>query len=83
MSLLIDFDGLWNGGTEARVENALRECIGQPPGDEEWNVAVTSYGSYCMVVVKTAQQTRRKMFFLSASELVEALPVWLKQYPLR
>jgi hypothetical protein len=83
MSLLIDFDGLWDGGSETRVESALRECIGQPPGDEEWSVAVTSYGSYCMVFVKTAQQTRRKMFFLSASELAEALPVWLKQYPLR
>jgi len=47
------------------------------------DVAVTSYGSYCIVLVKTAQQARRKLFFLRALELVEAIPIWLKQYPLR
>ena len=82
VSLQIDFDGLWNQGTMKRLESALRECI-DPPLGEVWSVSVTSFGSYCVVLVKATQQTRRKIFFLQAAELAEAIPVWLKQYPLQ
>jgi hypothetical protein len=83
MTLKIDFDGLWDWGTKTRFESTLRECIGEAPGNEEWNVFVTSYGCYCVVLVKTPQHTRRKVFLLRALELVEAIPAWLKQYPLQ
>jgi len=83
MSLQIDFDGFWDWSTKKSIESALRECIGDPPRDEEWNVALTSYGGYCIVLAKTTQQTRRKMFFLRPSELAEVIPMWLKEYPLR
>lgn len=83
MSLHVDFDGLWDVQTKARIDRALRSCIGDPPQDEEWSALVTSYGSYCIVLVKTLQQTRRKLFLLRALELSEAIPGWLKQYPLQ
>jgi len=83
MSLQIAFDGLWDSATMRRIESALRSCIGEPPGNEEWTVAVTSFGSFCVVFVKAAQQTRRKVFFVRSLELAEAIPEWLGQYPLR
>jgi hypothetical protein len=83
MGLQIDFDGLWNQGTIERLESALRKCIGDPPPGEIWRVSVTSFGSYCVVLVKATQQTCRKVFFMKAAELAEAIPVWLKQYPLQ
>jgi hypothetical protein len=83
MGLHIEFDGIGDSETRVRIESALRQCICEPPEDEEWDVAVTSYGRYCIVLVKTAQQARKKLFFLRALELVEAIPIWLKQYPLR
>jgi hypothetical protein len=82
MGLQIDFEGLWNQGTMKRLENSLRECIDPPPG-EAWSVSVTSFGSYCIVLVRATQQTRRKVFLLQAAKLAEAIPVWLKQYPLQ
>jgi hypothetical protein len=82
MGLQIDFDGLWNQDTVERLESALRECI-DPPSGEVWSVSVTSFGSYCVVLLKATQQTRRKVFLLQAAELAEAVPVWLKLYPLQ
>jgi len=83
MSLHIDFDGLWDVQMKARLDSTLRACIGDPPGGQDWNVFVTSFGGFCTVLVKASQQTRRKVFLLHASELAEAIPDWLKQYPLR
>jgi hypothetical protein len=82
MSLQINFDGLWDCETYTRIESTLRECVGTPPGDDEWNVSVTSYGNFCVVLVKTLQQTRRKAFELCGLELAAAIPAWLKEYPL-
>jgi len=81
MSLHIDFEGRWDVQLKARVDSTLRACIGDP--SEDWNVLVTSFGGFCTVLVKASQQTRRKVFLLHASELAEAIPDWLKQYPLR
>lgn len=84
MGLRIDFDGVKDLEARAHIESALRECIGEPPTkDEDWTVSVSMFGSYSTVSVKTPNQTRRKMFFLNASHLAEAIPVWLQQYPLR
>jgi hypothetical protein len=83
MALRIDFDGFWDWGTTRRIEGALRQCLGDPPSGEEWSVSVTSFGSYCVVLVKTNHQTRRKLFLLHPFELTEAIPNWLKQYPLQ
>jgi hypothetical protein len=83
VSLCVDFDGFWDTVVMKRIDDALRSCIGNPPDGEEWTVSLTSFSGYCVVFVKTLQQTRRKMFFLRASELVEAIPTWLELYPLR
>ena len=83
MSLHINFDGVSDSGIQARIETAIRDCIGNPPRGEDWSVTVTSFGSGCTVVVKTPNQTRKKVFLLRASELPEAIPPWLRQYPLR
>lgn len=82
MSLHIDFEGVWDVHTKVLVESALRACIGDLPEGAEWSVSVGSFGGYCTIIVKATQQTRRKVFLLRASELSEAIPDWLKAYPL-
>jgi len=82
MALQIDFDGVWDWGTRERIESALREGVGDPPSGESWNVSVTSFGAYCVVLVKATKHTCRKVFLLRAAELPQAIPAWLKLYPL-
>lgn len=83
MSLRIEFDGVSDCNTMQNIETALRSHIGTSPNDEEWSVSIRSHGSFCVVLVKTAQQTRRKLFFLPAAELADAIPEWLDRYHLR
>jgi len=47
MSLNIDFEGLWDVRMKARVYSTLRACIGDPPGGQDWNVLVASFGGFC------------------------------------
>ena len=54
MSIQICFDGVWHVQTRQVVESALRSCIGAPPDGEEWNVTITSYSNFRVVLVKTA-----------------------------
>ena len=81
--LQIVFEGIRDSATKSRIETALRVSIGDPPENAEWNVTVTSYGSYCTVLLEATQQTRRMMFFLAPEKLPEAITMWLKQYPVR
>jgi hypothetical protein len=83
MSLEIQFGGLWDCKTETHVESTLRECVGDVPGNEKWKVSITSYGSYCVVLVKTPRQTCRKVFALMALASNDAIPAWLNEYPLK
>lgn len=83
MSLFIEFEGFWEMTTRARTETALRTCIGNPPLGEGWTVLVTSFSDFCVVRVKTLQQTRRKVFLVCSSRLAELIPKWLEQYPLQ
>lgn len=83
MSLRIDFDVLWDPQAEVQVENAIRACVTDPGEGESWTALVTSFDSFCTILVRATQQTRRKLFLLPASELAEAIPEWLQQYPLR
>jgi len=83
MGLRIDFDGFGDMKARPRIEAAIRDCIGEPLADEDWNVSITTFGAYSVVSVKTLQQARRKMFYLNFSRLAEAIPEWLQQYPLR
>ena len=83
MGLHIDFDGVWDMKARARIEGAVRDCVGEPPKNEDWDVSIRTFGGYCLVSVKTLHQTRRKMFFSDVSKLAEAIPEWLQQYPLR
>jgi hypothetical protein len=83
MGLHIEVDGVWDLEARARIEGTIRDCVGEPPRDEEWTVSVSIFDSYSVVLVKTPHQTRRKMFFSEVSKLSEAIPEWLQQYPLR
>lgn len=83
MSLHIEFDGIRQLETRTRIENAVGECVGEPPESQERVVSVTSFRDFCTVVVKTQQQKRRKTFFLAALDLPDAVQEWLNQYPLR
>jgi hypothetical protein len=83
MGLHIDIDGVCDLKARTHIESAIRECIGEPPGDEDWNVSISGFGGYSVVVVRTPRQARRKMFFSNVWNLSEAIPEWLQQYPLR
>lgn len=83
MGLCIDFGGLWDVQTQEHIEDTIRTCIGDPPVGHEWSVLITSYGGFCVVLIKTTEQTRRKLFLLPAAELADAIPPWLDLYPLR
>jgi hypothetical protein len=75
----IRFEGLWDCTTKRHFESALREYIGNAPENERWDVIVTSYGRYCVLLAKTSQQSFRKVFVLRGLEFVDAISAWLKQ----
>jgi hypothetical protein len=82
VDLQVDFEGISDSETRDRIEKAVRG-VGDVPEGERWSVRVSSLGSGCQVLVKTPNQTRKKLFFLRARELPEAIPTWLRQYLLR
>lgn len=83
MGLHIDFNGVSDLEVRACIEGAVRECVGEPPRDEAWNVSVSALGGYSLVLVKTSHQTRKKIFFSDVSKLSEAISERLQRYPLR
>ena len=55
--LHIDFDGVWDVGTQSCLESALRTRIGEPPAGENWSEVATSFGNFCLVLLRTSLQT--------------------------
>ena len=66
-----------------RIESALQPCMVEVAAEQDCSIIVTSYGTYCSVLVKTANQTRRKIFLMRPVELAAAVPAWLRLYPFR
>ena len=85
MGLNLHFDGFWDEETKGNIEHAIRDCIGEPPKDEEWVVSIVRHYTFqpCAVQVKTLKQTRSRLFFEQSSALSKAIPDWLKLYPLQ
>jgi len=84
MSLSLHFTGYWDAATQGQLEKAIRECIGEPPKDQEWSVSLSRSFSLlsCDVRVKTLHQTRSRMFLDDLSALPKAITDWLNLYPL-
>ena len=83
MSLQIGFEGTWDWEIKAHIESTLRAFVDGPPHGEEWTILVTSVGDFCIIRVRTAKQTRIKLFPLIPSELATKIPDWLNHYPVR
>jgi len=85
LGLIIDFNEGWLSQTKNGIEEALRECIGEPPDGETWVVSLTAGFAqlYCEVRVRTASQTRTRFFFEEPHNLPNAIHDWIKLYPLR
>ena len=85
MGLKTKFEGFWDPDNRASIERAIRECVGEPPKDEEWVVSIARDFPYqpCSVQVKTLKQTRSRLFFDQSAALSKAIPDWLRLYPLR
>jgi hypothetical protein len=84
MSLQVSFNGFWDEQTKARLEQAIRASVGEPPSGEEWSIAVDRSFShlYCDVQVKTQRQSRKRLFFEEPPLLPQAISDWLRSYPL-
>ena len=63
MSLHVEFDGIRDSETLRRIENAIRQCMGDPPADEEWITSVTSFGYYCRIVVQRSTKHAKNSSF--------------------
>jgi len=85
LGLIIDFNEGWNSQTKGDIEDALRKCIGQPPDGETWVVSLTTGFAqhYCEVRVRTASQTRTRLFFEEPGNLPKTINDWINLYPLR
>jgi len=79
----IGFEGLWDCTMKKHLESALRECIGDAPGNEGCNIVVISYGTYCVLLARTPQHSFRKVFTLQGLEFVDAISAWMRQFPLQ
>jgi len=82
--LRVYFDGDWDAKIKGDIEDAIRDCIGDPPADEDWAVSIVPSFSfqYCEVKVKTQRQARRRLFFEDPGMLPRAISDWIKLYPL-
>jgi hypothetical protein len=83
MGLHIDIDGVRDSNARTHIESTIRDYIGEPPKDEDWNVTINSSGGQSLVVVRTPRQAYRKMFFSTPWNLSEDIPEWLQQHPLQ
>lgn len=85
MGLIVNFNEGWDPKTKSNIEREIRQCISDPPIDEEWVVSVIAGFSqnYCDVRVTTPNQTRTRLFFEEAPKLAKAITDWINMYPLR
>jgi len=85
VGLIVYFDEGWDPKTRRDVEDAVRKCIGDPPGAEEWIASLTTGLSqnYCEIKLMTPNQTRSRLFFEEAAKLPQAITDWINVYPLR
>jgi len=82
VGLHIEIDGVRNSQARAQMERAIRECIGQLPNEEEWDVSFNRKDGQSVLVVRTPHQARRKVFYFSNDwDLSEAIPAWLQEHP--
>ena len=81
MSLQISVEGISDPGQRSKIENAIRDGVGECPEDEDWRVTAACFDDSCTVLFKTPRQSRTKVFVRNAAELPDAIRVWLKMYP--
>jgi hypothetical protein len=66
-----------------RIEGVIRDCIGDQPKEEDWQVWIHAGAGHCRVVVKGPAQKRERFFFEDAQALGEKIRAWLESYPFR
>jgi hypothetical protein len=82
MGLHIDIDGVCDPKAKTSIESTIRECVGEPPKDEEWNVSISSHEGQSVVVMRTPRQAHRKIFSSNLWNLSAVIPAWLQQHPI-
>ncbi len=81
MSLHIDMEGVSDQQAKKEIESSIRECVGEPPKNEDWNISISRSDGQSLVVVRTPRLALRKLFFSSLWGLPDAIPAWLHQHP--
>jgi hypothetical protein len=66
-----------------KTESVIRECIGDRPKGEDWQVWIYSSSGHCQVVVKGPSQTRERFFFENPQTLPRKVRDWLQAYTFR
>lgn len=83
LALFIELNEIADRETRDRIENVLRNFLGDRPANEIWKVWIHSIGSHCQVVLEGPNQTRQRVFFDDSSTVPEKIRDWLDLYPPR
>jgi len=82
MGLHIEIEGVRPLEAREHIESTIRECIGELPKYEDWDVSINRKDlQSVVVVVRTPHQARRKVFFSNVWNLSEDIPAWLHEHP--
>jgi hypothetical protein len=81
MGLHIEIEGVRPLEAMEYIESTIRECIGELPKYEDWDVSINRKDHQSVVVVRTPHQARRKVFFSDVWNLSEDIPAWLHEHP--
>lgn len=84
--LSITTDGFWHPSAKEALVSTVRDCVGEPPHGERWNLTISASPSglpYHRVTITTPNQRREKYFFDIDTDLGQSICAWLGSYPLR
>ena len=83
MSLGIGIEGIADPAKRLDIETAIRECVGDPPGDEQWSIVAVFYEGSCTLLLKTPKLSRTKLLVYDGTEPTDVVRDWLRLYPMR
>jgi hypothetical protein len=83
LTISIEQNDLPNQELRQRVVDAIRDCIGDRPPDENWKVSIRNLVGHYEITVKGPLQTRQKFFFGDTPKLAATVRAWLESYPLK
>jgi hypothetical protein len=83
LAISIELNGISDPFIKEKVERVIRDCIGDRPTVEDWEIQIRASFGHCQVTVKAPNQTRERMFFDDIHALPEKIRTWLESYPFR